>query len=71
MTDASIPQNVSMEDLADLLIDGARYDEAEDVQTALEMNVDVNATDYNGRTGGKFLSFMYSCSLQNTVLLTA
>ena len=51
MTDDSIPQNVSMEDLGDLLIDGARYDEAEDVQTALEMNVDVNAIDYNGRTG--------------------
>lgn len=70
MTDDSIPQNVSIEDLADLLIYGARYDEAEDVQTALELNVDVNATDYNGRTG-ELLPFMYSCSLQNTVLLTA
>lgn len=50
MVDDSIPQNVSMEDLADLLIDGARHDEAEDVQTALDLKVDVNSTDYNGRT---------------------
>jgi hypothetical protein len=38
-------------DLVDLLLDGARYADVEDVQTALERHIDVNATDSCGRTG--------------------
>ncbi len=63
MADQALPENVSTEDLVELLIDGARYDDAEDVQTALDARADVNGTDYSGRTGGHaqqsafFLSF--------------
>ena len=39
------------EELTDLLLEGARYDCAEDVLLALERNVNVNAEDYNKRTG--------------------
>ena len=35
----------------ELLLDGARYGDAEDVQAALEERVDVNAVDDCGRTG--------------------
>jgi len=38
-------------ELVELLIDGARFDDAEDVQTALDQGVDVNAQDEQGRTG--------------------
>lgn len=51
MADQSLPKNITGDDLVELLIDGARYDDAEDVQTALDGQVDVNATDQSGRTG--------------------
>ena len=38
-------------DLIELLIDGARYNDAEDVMRALSSHVDVNASDEAGRTG--------------------
>ena len=38
-------------DLIELLIDGARYNDAEDVMRALSGQVDVNASDEAGRTG--------------------
>ena len=38
-------------DLIELLIDGARYNDAEDVMRALGGQVDVNASDEAGRTG--------------------
>lgn len=43
-------------ELIDLLINGARYDDLEDVQRALSSHVDVNAADEVGRTGLSFLS---------------
>lgn len=49
----SLPQNISGEALVELLIGGARFDDAEDVQTALDGRVNVNSTDSNGRTGEK------------------
>ena len=42
---------LSEEELTDLLLEGARYDCAEDVLLALERNLNVNAVDYNDRTG--------------------
>ncbi len=36
---------------AELLIDGARYGDVEDVEAALEQNVDCDARDELGRTG--------------------
>jgi len=44
------PEGLDTE-LIELLIDGARYDDLEDVQQALNNNVDVNAADAAGRTG--------------------
>lgn len=42
----------SQEDLVELLVEGARYGDEEDVQQALELKVDVNAKDEYGKTGG-------------------
>lgn len=39
------------EDPVELLIDGARYDDAEDVERALAAGVSVNSQDDQGRTG--------------------
>lgn len=39
------------EDPVELLIDGARYDDAEDVERALAGGVSVNSQDDQGRTG--------------------
>jgi len=39
------------EELLDMLIDGARYGDLEDVENALSQGVDVNAQDEFGRTG--------------------
>ena len=44
------PEGLDTE-LIELLIDGARYDDLEDVQQALNDKVDVNASDAAGRTG--------------------
>lgn len=41
----------STEELIELLVDGARYGVADDVQRALEAKVDVNAQDEWGKTG--------------------
>jgi hypothetical protein len=38
-------------ELVELLVDGARFGDAEDVELALQHNVDVNAQDDMGRTG--------------------
>ena len=38
-------------ELIELLIEGSRYDDAEDVQSALDQGVDINAQDEQGRTG--------------------
>lgn len=38
-------------EMVEVLVDGARYGDMEDVQSALQHNVDVNATDSSGRTG--------------------
>lgn len=39
------------QELVELLIDGARYDDAEDVQSALDQGADINSQDDQGRTG--------------------
>ena len=38
-------------EMVEVLVDGARYGDMEDVQSALQHSVDVNATDSSGRTG--------------------
>ncbi len=38
-------------DLVDLLIEGARYGDLEDLQSALRQGVSVDAQDEQGRTG--------------------
>lgn len=42
----------STDELVELLIDGARFGDADDVHKALEGKVDVNAADEWGKTGG-------------------
>ncbi|DBA74672.1 hypothetical protein WJX79_002453 [Trebouxia sp. C0005] len=37
-------------EMVEVLVDGARYGDIEDVQSALQHSVDVNATDSSGRT---------------------
>ncbi len=39
------------QDLIDLLIDGARYGDLEDVESALAQNVGIDSRDEGGRTG--------------------
>lgn len=46
------PEGLDTE-LLELLLDGARYDDLEDVQQALSSHVDVNAPDAAGRTGAQ------------------
>ena len=43
-------------ELVELLIDGARYNDLEDVQNALSQGVSVDAQDEQGRTGELFFS---------------
>ena len=38
-------------EMVEVLVDGARYGDIEDVQSALQHSVDANATDSSGRTG--------------------
>lgn len=38
-------------ELVELLVEGARYDDLEDVESALEQGADVNSQDALGRTG--------------------
>lgn len=38
-------------DLVELLIDGARYGDSEDIEAATQQGADVNAQDELGRTG--------------------
>jgi len=44
----------NFEELVELLIDGARYDDLEDVQSALDQGVNINAQDERGSTGGAY-----------------
>ena len=56
-TDKGAPGKVAVQpegldtELIELLVDGARYDDLEDVQHALSSHADVNASDAAGRTG--------------------
>lgn len=43
----------SQEELVELLIDGARYGEADEVHKAIDAKVDVNAQDEWGKTGAR------------------
>ena len=43
------------EELVELLIDGARFNDAEDVQAALDQGADINSQDAQGRTGNFFV----------------
>jgi hypothetical protein len=45
----------SQEELVELLVDGARYGDMEDVKAALDQGVDANAADSMGRTGAPSL----------------
>ena len=51
----SLPLNMASatDEAVELLIDGARYGDADDVLSALERKVDVNAQDEWGKTGGR------------------
>jgi len=40
-------------ELVELLVEGARYDDMEDVQSALDHGIDINAQDPQGRAGQK------------------
>jgi len=42
--------SASLEELVELLVDGARYGDMEDVRAALDAGVDVNAADQGSRT---------------------
>ncbi|KAK9917548.1 hypothetical protein WJX75_005667 [Coccomyxa subellipsoidea] len=68
MADQSLPENITGDDLVELLIDGARYDDAEDVQTALDGQVDVNATDQSGRTALHMASGNGHASVATTLI---
>lgn len=48
---ASDLENAERDEFAQLLRDGARYNDLEDLQQALDNRADVNATDCQGRTG--------------------
>lgn len=39
------------DELVELLIDGARYGDGEDVQTAIDQGANINGQDDQGRTG--------------------
>ena len=43
--------------MIEVLVDGARYGDMDDVQSALQHSVDVNATDSSGRTGETLCHF--------------
>lgn len=47
----------NFEQLVELLIDGARYDDLEDVQSALDQGVNINAQDERGSTGARRLFY--------------
>ena len=51
MADNEADAAPTQEELVDLLVDGARYDDMEDVNAALQAGVDVNAKDEGSRTG--------------------
>ena len=38
-------------ELVELLVDGARFDDADDVQSALDQGADIDSQDDQGRTG--------------------
>jgi hypothetical protein len=51
----------STEEWVELLIDGARYGDADDVHKALEHKVDVNAQDEWGKSGGRRCTSRSTC----------
>jgi hypothetical protein len=48
-------------EIVDLLIDGARYNDAEDVQSALDQGADINSQDEQGRSGMSEKECMVIC----------
>ena len=42
------------EEIVDLLIDGARYGDLEDIREALQLGAPVDSTDEQGRTGARW-----------------
>lgn len=48
-------------EIVDLLIDGARYNDAEDVQSALDQGADINSQDEQGRSGMRDNDCMAIC----------
>lgn len=52
-------------EIVDLLVDGARYNDAEDVQSALDQGADINSQDEQGRSGMYENQCMFIC-LQET-----
>lgn len=56
------------QELVELLVDGARYGDVEDVDTALQHNVDINGKDEGGRTGASF-STRASCPSHLSLLV--
>ncbi len=51
-------------DLTDLLVEGARYGDLEDVQSALGQGVSVNERDEQGRTGMNLLLWLTLASVR-------
>jgi len=49
-------------DPVELLVDGARYDDAEDVERALAIGVSVNSQDEQGRTGTEEMLILISAT---------
>ena len=54
-------------EMVEVLVDGARYGDIEDVQSALQHSVDVNATDSSGRTGKQQLEAAACRQLQRGI----
>ncbi len=48
-------------EMIEVLVDGSRYGDMEDVQSALQHSVGVNSTDTMGRTGGQ-QCYLSACS---------
>ena len=48
----------SLSETEELLLDGSRYGDAEDVQAALEQRVNINIFDASGRTGAKLCALI-------------
>ena len=60
----------SLSEAEELLLDGARYGDVEDVRVALEQRVNVNVLDANGRTGATLCTMRRASCLGAEILLT-